>query len=87
MVLLGRNQYLVPPPKFLDDSIPFTEGLELIVENDIDPRSTIDDYIGNLISLVVDVEGTNNLVRCNPAPLLAFDICSPPLHENESILW
>jgi hypothetical protein len=61
-VLFGRNQYLVPPPKFLDDSILFAEVLELIAEIDIDPRGTTDDYIGDLISLVMVVEGTNNLV-------------------------
>ncbi len=61
-VLFGRNQYLAPPPKFLDDSIPFVVELKLIVEIDIDPRGTTNDYIDNLISLVVDVEGTNNLV-------------------------
>ncbi len=62
MKLFGRNQHLAPPPKFLDDLIPFTDGLEMIVEIDMDPRGTMDDYIDNLISLVVEVEGTDNLV-------------------------
>ncbi len=61
-MLFGRNQHLVPPPKILDDSFPFTDGLELIVEIDITPRGTTDDYIDDLISLVVDVEGTDSLV-------------------------
>ncbi len=72
-----------PSPKYLDDSIPFAEGHKLIVEIEIDPRGTTDDYIDNLISLTVDVEGTDNIVRCDRAPLLAFDTCSRPLHENE----
>jgi hypothetical protein len=62
MMLVGRNQYLVPPPKILDDSIPFVDGLKLIVEIDINPRGTTNDYIDYLISLVVDKEGTDNLV-------------------------
>jgi len=73
----------VPPPKYLDDLIPFAKGLELIVEIEINPRGTTNDYIDNLISLTVDVEGTDNIVRCDRAPLLAFDTCSRPLHENE----
>ena len=32
LTLYGINQHLVPPPKYLDDLIPFAEGLELIVE-------------------------------------------------------
>jgi hypothetical protein len=85
LTLYGINQHLVPPPKYLDDLIPFAEGLELIVEIDIDPRGTTDDYIDELVSLAVDVEGTDNIVRCDRAPLLAFDTCSRPLHENEPI--
>ena len=76
MMLFGKNQHLVPPPKFLNDSIPFAEGLKLIIEIDINPRGTTDDYINDLISLTVDVEGTDDLVQCNRAPLLAFDTCS-----------
>ena len=60
--LFGINQHLVPPQKFLDDSIPFVKGLNLIVEIDIDPRGTTDVYIDDLISLAVDVEGTDNIV-------------------------
>ena len=62
MMLFGKNHHLVPPPKFLNDSIPFVEGLKLIVEIDINPRGTTNDYIDYLISLVVDKEGTDNLV-------------------------
>ncbi len=85
MPLFRRNQHLVSPPKFLDDSIPFADGLELIVEIDINPQGTMDEYIDDLISLAVDVEGTDNLVQCNRAPLLAFNTCSHLLHENEPI--
>jgi hypothetical protein len=46
----------------LDDLIPFVNGLELTVEIDINPQGTTDDYIDDLISLVVDIEGTGNLV-------------------------
>jgi hypothetical protein len=57
MMLCGKNQHLVPPPKFLNDSIPFAEGLELIIEIDINPGGTTDDYINDLMSLTLDVEG------------------------------
>ena len=62
LTLYGINLHLVPPPKYLDDLIPFAEGLQLIVEIDIDPRGTTDDYIDVLVSLAVDVEGTDNIV-------------------------
>ena len=53
--LHGKNHYLIPPPELLDDSIPFAEGLELIVDIAVDPRGTTDAYIDDLISLTVDV--------------------------------
>jgi hypothetical protein len=62
MMLFGRNKHLVPPLKFSDDSIPFADSLKLVVKIDINPQGTTNDYIDNLISLVVDVEGTGNLV-------------------------
>ena len=83
--LHGRNQHIVPPPKFLDDQIPFAEGLELIVDIPIDPQRTMDVYIDDLVSLVVNVEGTDNLVRCDRAPLLGIDIVLRPLNPTEPI--
>jgi hypothetical protein len=44
-----------------------------------------DVYIDDFILLTVDVEGTDNLIRCDRAPLLAFDSCSRPLDEHEPI--
>jgi len=46
LTLYGINQHLAPPPKYLDDLVPFAEGLELIVEIEINPR-------GATISLTV----------------------------------
>jgi hypothetical protein len=83
--LHGKNQHLVPPPEFLDDSIPFAEGLELIVDIPVDPRGTTDVYIDDLISLMVDVEESDNLIQCNRAPLLKIDTLSCPLDLNEPI--
>ncbi len=44
-----------------------------------------DVYIGNMISLTVKIEGTDNLVRCDRAPLLMFDTCSRLLADAEPI--
>ncbi len=44
-----------------------------------------DVYIDNFILLTVDVEGTDNLIRCDCTPLLAFDSCSGLLDEHEPI--
>jgi len=79
------QQQLGPIDAVWNESTSSAEGLELIVEIEINPRGTTDDYIDNLISLTVDVEGTDNIVRCDRATLLAFDTCSRPLHENEPI--
>jgi hypothetical protein len=83
--LFGQNQHLVPPPRQLDDSIPFGERRELIVDIDVNPRGMNIIYIENLISLTVIIEGTDNLDQCNQAPLLMFDTCSHPLNPNKLI--
>jgi hypothetical protein len=82
---LEEINILSPLQKFFDDSIPLADGLELIVKIDIYPCGTTNDYINNLISLVVDVEGTDNLVQCDCTSLLAFDTCSCPLPKNKPI--
>ncbi len=85
MSLFGRNQHLVPPLKRLDDDIPFGKRRELIVDINVDPRGMNDIYIDDVILLTVEIEGTDNLVRCNRAPLLMFDMCSRPLADAEPI--
>ncbi|MBM4076045.1 MAG: hypothetical protein FJ267_10410, partial [Planctomycetes bacterium] len=83
--LFGRNQHLVPPPIRLHDNIPFGEGRELIVDIDVDPRGMNDVYIDDVISLTVEIESMDNLIRCDRAPLLMFDTCSRPLSNAKSI--
>ena len=39
----------VPPPKILDESIPFAEGKDLIVDVPVDARGVEDVYIDNTI--------------------------------------
>jgi hypothetical protein len=86
MTLFGRNQHLVPPPRRLDDQIPFNKGRELIVNINVDSQGMNDIYIDDLVSLTVEVEGSDNLIQCNRAPLLMFNTCSGPLDDNEPIL-
>jgi hypothetical protein len=69
----------------LDNDIPFGKGRELILDITVDPRGMNDVYIGNMISLTVKIEGTDNLVRCDRAPLLMFDTCSRLLADAEPI--
>ncbi len=82
-----QNQHLVPLPIVLDKSIPLGIGRELIVDIPANPRGMNDIYIDNLISLTVEIEGTNSLVRCNRAPLLAIATCAQPLHQHKPIPW
>ena len=62
MMLFGRNQHLVPPPRRSDDQIPFGKGRELIVDINVDSRGMNDIYIDDLVSLTVEVEGSDNLI-------------------------
>jgi hypothetical protein len=83
--LHGKSQHLSPPPEFLDDSIPFARGLELIIDIPVDPRAITNIYIDYLTSVTINIEGKDNLVRCDRAPLLAIDTCLHPLDPKEPI--
>jgi hypothetical protein len=80
-----KKHHLVPQPRFLDNSFPFADGIKLIVDILINPQGTNKVYIDILISLMVEIEGTETLIQCDCAPLMAFDICTRPLHNNKPI--
>ena len=60
-MLFRRNQHLVPPDRRLDDDIPVGEGQELIVDIEVNPRGKNDTYIDDLVLLLVEIEGSDNL--------------------------
>ncbi len=62
MTLFGRNQHLVPSSRRLDDQILFGKGRELIVDINVDSQGVNDIYIDDLVSLTVEVEGSDNLI-------------------------
>ena len=59
--LHSPTQNLVPPPKAMNNNVPFGIGKELIVEIEINPRGTHDIIIDDMIPLTVDIPGTDNL--------------------------
>jgi hypothetical protein len=56
----------------MDDDVPFGIGKELIVDINMNPRGIHNIYIDDIISLMGDIPGTNNLARCAVAGLLAI---------------
>ena len=70
--LCAPNVHLVPPPLFVEDSIPFAEEKDLIIDVPVDARGTADVYIDDTISPTVDVEDSNNVQRLEQATLLAI---------------
>lgn len=78
-------QHLVPPPKAMDDDVPFGVGKELIVDIDVNSRGIHDVYIDDMIPLGIDIPGTDNLKRCEAASLLAIDATARPIHPQEPI--
>ena len=83
--LCDPNGHLVPPPLFLDNSIPFEEGKYLIIDVPVDARGTADVYIDDTISLTVDIEDSNNVQRLMQATLLATHFAAQEKHNDEPI--
>jgi hypothetical protein len=71
--------------ELLDASIPFAEGADLIVDIPVNLRGTGDVYINDLIQATVVIDGTDNVICCEQATLLAIDTCTRPKHFNEPI--
>ena len=83
--LHSPTQNLAPPPKVMDDDIPFGIGKELIVDIDVKSRGIHDIYINDMIAIMVDIPGTDNLARCAAAGLLAIHATAQPKHLEEPI--
>ena len=83
--LCATNGNIVPPPLFLDDSIHFAEGKDLIIDVPVDARGTADVNIDDTISLTVDVEDSNNVQRLEQATLLAIHCAAQEKHNDERI--
>ena len=76
---------MVPKTKFLPDDVPFAKGKDLIIDVPVDPRGTADVYIDDTISLCVDMEGSSNVEKLRQCSLLAINVASRDVHENEPI--
>ncbi len=83
--LFAPCQHLVPPMTLMDDSIPFAEGAEQIVDIPIDPRGSGDIYIDDFIETTIVIKETDNVTRCERATLLVIDVSARPKHIREPI--
>ena len=77
------TQNLVPPPKVMDDVIPFGIGKKLIVDINVNLRGIHNIYVDDMIPLTLDIPGTNNLARCAAAGLLAIHATAQSKHTKE----
>jgi hypothetical protein len=69
----------------MDKDAPFGNGKESIVDIEVNPRGTHNIYINNMIPLMMDIPGTDNLARCAAAGLLAIHATAQPKHPKEPI--
>ena len=83
--LIAPNQPLVLPGVLLNIDIPFGAGIELIVNIPINPRGLHNIYIDDVILLMVDIPGTNNITRGQSASLLAINATAWPNHPGKPI--
>ena len=75
----------VPPPKILDDAVPFAEGKELIVDVPVNSKGIADVYIDDMIALAVNVENSDNIQRLEQVTLLTIHCAARDKHANEPI--
>jgi hypothetical protein len=73
-------QHLIPPPITLDDNVPFGKGKELIVNIDVNPKGMNDVFVDDIIPITVGLPGTDNMLRCESAALLAIHVTTRESH-------
>ncbi len=78
-------QHEIPKRIYLDESIPFTVGRELIIGIPIDHRGYADIYINNTMGLTVNLPGTRNADCLEAAIPLAIEVAARPNNINEPI--
>jgi hypothetical protein len=83
-VIKARSQSLVPLPE-IESHEPFGAGKDLIVNIPVDPKGTHNVYLDDIISLTVNIWGSNNLDHCAGAALLAIEATAQPSHKNKPI--
>ena len=81
--LFSPHQEKLPPPAYLDDSIPFAGAADLDVNILVDNTGRVDDFIDDRIIINPDVN--NNKERGVQAMLLAIHTLFRPLDTNEPI--
>ena len=81
--LHAPNYKLVPSVKLIDDDTPFAEGKPLIVDPPVHPKGKSDIYIDDIISLAVDIPGSDNVRRLERGNLLAIHATARPKHPDE----
>jgi hypothetical protein len=76
---------MIPERQYLPEDIPFGIGKELVVDVPVDGRGLGDVFIDDTLTQVVDLPGSDNVLRGERAVLLAVHILARPLLPQEPI--
>jgi hypothetical protein len=76
---------MIPPREDLPDDIPFGKGRELIVNVPLNDYGNSDLYIDDTWVATVDLEGSDNVLRLEQAPLLCIHAAARPMLDDEPL--
>ena len=85
LTLHSSVQQQIPPQEYLLDDVPFVKAHELIFDDPVDLRGSIDCYIDDTPGLTVDLPGSKNAARLEAAIPLAIEVAAQPDNVNEPI--
>ena len=83
--LFNKDSLKIPAGEELDESIAFGEGRDLVVDVPVNPRGQVDDYIDDLITLNLDLPGSDYNLRSERAVLLAIEVVARKIDSEEPI--
>ena len=66
----------IPERKYLNGTVPFVDGWELIVNIEVNPHSYADVYIDDTTGLTINLPGTRNTDRLKLAIALAIKVAT-----------
>jgi hypothetical protein len=75
----------IPEQKYHNDTVPFANGQELIVDIEVNPRGYTDVYINDTTGLTMDLPSTRNADRLKVVIALAIEVVAQPNNVNKPI--
>ena len=69
-------QAYIPEQKYLNNTVPFADGREFIIDIEVNPYGSADVYIDDMTGLTINLPGTHNADRLKAVIALTIEVAA-----------